>query len=67
MVKTTREGNKRAAIELLKRGLATQSEVAHLAGRDRQIVRHWAQEWPDAREQYLAKLWDRALRRARSE
>jgi transposase-like protein len=33
---------RRAALEMLAEGLATHSEVARLAGVDRQLVRHWA-------------------------
>jgi transposase-like protein len=54
---------KAAAVYLLRRGMATYQEVATLAGVSRQIVRHWAQEFPTAREEYLAKVWERARRR----
>jgi transposase-like protein len=33
---------RQAALEMLAEGLATMSEVARLAGVDRQLVRHWA-------------------------
>jgi transposase-like protein len=33
---------RRAALEMLGEGVATLSEVARLAGVDRQLVRHWA-------------------------
>jgi hypothetical protein len=36
------DGPRRVAIEMLAEGLATHSEVARLAGVDRQLVRHWA-------------------------
>jgi hypothetical protein len=36
------DGTRRVVIEILAEGLATQSEVARLAGIDRQLVRHWA-------------------------
>lgn len=59
---TSDDTTKAAALYLLKRGLATQSEAAHLAGRSRQIVRHWAKDLPpDARAEYLAKMWEKAL------
>lgn len=54
---------KKAVLSLLKRGLATQSEAAHLAGRSRQIVAHWAQGLPDARAAYLERQWTSALKR----
>lgn len=55
---------KKAVLSLLRRGLVTQSEAAHLAGRSRQIVRHWARDLPaDAREKYLKKQWDRTIKR----
>lgn len=57
---TSDDTTKRAALYLLKRGLATQSEVARLAGRSRQIVAHWAKDMPDARAEYLAKVWQQA-------
>jgi hypothetical protein len=55
---------KKAVLHLLERGLATQSEAAHLAGRSRQIVRHWAKDLPDARAQYLKEQWAKALKSA---
>lgn len=49
------------ALQLMRTGRATQSEVAELAGRSRQIVRHWAQragiDPQAARQAYLARLW----------
>jgi hypothetical protein len=57
---TSDDTTKRAALYLLKRGLATQSEVARMAGRSRQIVAHWAKDMPDARTEYLAKVWQQA-------
>jgi transposase len=55
---------KSAAIHLLRRGYATQSEIAKLSGRSRQIISHWAKEYPDARADYLAAQWEKALARA---
>ena len=54
-----------AALKLLRRGLASQSEVARLAGVSRQLMGHWAQDIPlnDVRNAVLAKLWRRALKR----
>ncbi len=62
---TSDDSIKRAVLKLLKRGQVTQSEAAHLAGRSRQIVRHWAKDLPDARQGYLAKLWAKAIGRKR--
>lgn len=64
---TNENNTKRAVLKLLKRGQVTPSEAARLSGRSRQIVSHWAKDLPDARPEYLAKLWQRALKRARSE
>ena len=63
---TNDDSTKKAVISLLRRGLATHSEAAHLSGRSRQIVAHWAKDLPDTRAEYLAKQWQRALIRARS-
>jgi transposase-like protein len=56
---------KAAAIALLTKGLASQSEVARLAGVSRQLVRHWALEIPveDNRNAVLAKLWRKHIDR----
>jgi hypothetical protein len=64
---TNDDSTKAAVLKLLKRGQVTQSEAARLAGRSRQIVAHWAKGLPDARAEYLAKLWARALIGCRSE
>jgi len=64
---TNDDTTKKAVLSLLRRGLVTQSEAARMAGRSRQIVAHWARGLPDSRPDYLAKLWDRTHRRARSE
>lgn len=61
---TNDDTTKKAVLSLLRRGLATQSEAAHLAGRSRQIVRHWAKGLPDTRAEYLAKQWAMAVKRA---
>lgn len=54
-----------AAVELLRQGLASPSEVAHLAGVSRQLVGHWAKEinWRKARAATLAKAWRKATGR----
>ena len=56
---------KRAAIRLLSRGLATQAEVARLAGVSRQRVAHWAQELPlkDVRNEVLQAMWRKMTRK----
>jgi hypothetical protein len=57
------DGTRQVAIKILAEGLATQSEVARLAGVDRQLVRHWAMragiDPAKARTQVLAKLWNK--------
>lgn len=55
---------KAAAVALLSKGLASQSEVARLAGVSRQLVKHWAKGVPVERNRnaVLAKLWRNALR-----
>jgi hypothetical protein len=61
---------KAAAIPLLAKGLASQSEVARLAGESRQLIRHWSADIPieEARDAVLAKLWraELALQRKQS-
>jgi hypothetical protein len=59
------DSTKAAAIYLLRNGLASRNEVAQLSGRSRQIVAHWAKDYPDARSQRLAKIWQRAIDRKR--
>lgn len=58
---------KAAAIAILTQGLASQSEVARLAGVSRQLVRHWSKEIPVEanRNAVLTKLWRQAMRRKR--
>ena len=53
---------KAAALYMLKRGLASYSEIAELSGRSRQIVAHWGKDYPNARAEYIAKAWQRALK-----
>lgn len=57
---------KAAAIALLTKGLASQSEVARLAGVSRQLVKHWARDVPIERNRnaVLSKLWRRELARS---
>ena len=56
---------KRAAQYLIKNGLATFAEIAALSGRSRQVVRLWTKELgaESARQDHLAKLWAKAMRR----
>ena len=56
---------KAAAVALLTKGLASQSEVARLAGVSRQLVRHWAMDIPVERNRNatLSKLWRKAMKR----
>ena len=53
-----------AAMALLRKGLATQSEVAELAQKSRQLVRYWAGmakiDSSKARAKYLARIWLKA-------
>lgn len=60
---TSDDTTKAAAQYLLRHGLATNAEIAELSGRSRQIVAHWAKEFPDARAERLQKVWARALLR----
>jgi hypothetical protein len=64
----TLDGSKQQAValDLLRKGVITQSEAAALAGATRQLVRHWCLrrgiDTGAAREAYLRKTWQRALR-----
>lgn len=66
---TTRDDStnpeKRAALALLAKGLASQAEVARLAGVSPQLITHWSKEIPIKRnrEAVLAKLWAKELAR----
>lgn len=59
---TTRE----AALKLLRAGLASQSEVATLAGVSRQAVSLWCAsaklDWRKARADALARAWRKAMK-----
>jgi transposase-like protein len=61
------EQTRRAALEMLGEGLATLSEVARLAGVDRQLVRHWAMRAginaAKARTAWLGKAWRLKVRK----
>jgi hypothetical protein len=63
---TSDTSTKAAALYLLARGLATQSEAAKLAGVSRQVVRFWAQQagvdCAKKRARALAAAWREACR-----
>jgi predicted NUDIX family NTP pyrophosphohydrolase len=58
----------KAAIAMMRAGLATQAEIAELAGTSRQLVRHWATKSEiDAtamRSKYLAREWQKRIAKA---
>jgi DNA-binding XRE family transcriptional regulator len=56
---------KRAAIDLLRRGLITKSEAAELAGVSRQLIQHWAKDVrvDENRQTVITRLWRKALAR----
>lgn len=61
---TTNEA-RRAAVSMLRAGIATLSEVAELAGESRQLVRYWAIAEDinpsKLRQAWLAKEWRKRL------
>lgn len=61
----TDERTIKAAVAMLRLGIATQAEVARLAGASRQLVGHWATrddvDPPQARAEYLAREWERRV------
>lgn len=59
---TERDTTKAAARYMLKHGLANYSDIAQLSKWSKQIVRHWAKEYPDARAEFLAKQWEKAVK-----
>jgi hypothetical protein len=65
---TTDDSMKDSVLKILAEGLATQSEMARLAGVDRQLVRHWAMrariDPVKARAKVLVKLWNKRRHRA---
>jgi hypothetical protein len=64
----TLDGSKQQAmaLDLLRKGLVTQSEAAALIGASKQLVRYWCLrsgiDTAAAREAYLRKTWQRAFR-----
>jgi hypothetical protein len=58
---TNDDTTKAACLYMLERGLASYVELEELSGRSRQIIRVWAQEYPNARAEYLRKKWAKAL------
>jgi hypothetical protein len=67
MQSTTDETIIKAALAMLRIGIATQAEVAELAGTSRQLVRHWATragiDAPAARAEYLKREWQKRQER----
>jgi len=63
---TNESSTRAAAIELLRAGLATQSEVAELAGVSRQLVAYWAKQGEidpgEARQRWLNEAWRRLIK-----
>lgn len=57
----------RAAMTLLREGLASPSEVAEIAGVSRQLVRHWLladkTDWRKQRRARLTAMWRREIKR----
>ena len=58
---TDDDTTKAACLYMLERGLAHPEELAKLSKRSRQIIRIWAQQYPDARAEFLKKKWAKAL------
>jgi hypothetical protein len=58
---TDDDRTKAACLYMLERGLAHPVELEQLSGRSRQIIRIWAQQYPDARAEFLKKKWAKAL------
>jgi hypothetical protein len=58
---TSDDITKAACIQMLRKGLASYVEIAELSGRSRQIIAHWAKEYPNARAEYLKAQWDKAV------
>lgn len=65
----TDDDARRAALALLKAGLATLSEVAELVPTSRQLVRYWADragiDSREARAELLKAQWAKKLARAK--
>jgi len=64
---TDQDTTKAACLYMLERGLVNPIELERLSGRSRQIIRIWAKEHPKARDEYLARMWDRAVARTAKE
>jgi hypothetical protein len=60
---TTDDITRKAALKLLRNGVASPSEVAKLAGISRQLMRFWITDdklnWRKARAAALSKAWRR--------
>ena len=53
---------KKAALYMLRKGLAHPIEIAELSGRSKQIIRIWQQQYPDSRAEYLKQQWAKAVK-----
>lgn len=66
---TVKPNIRAAAIELLRSGLATQSEAAALAGVSRQLIVKWLRiedfDPIEQREAFLHEAWRKCVKRAR--
>lgn len=62
---TNQDITREAALKMLRRGIATQSDVARLARVDRQLVRYWARQAgidpTKIRRRLLATIWRRFI------
>ena len=66
---TTKDQDARkAVVALVRKGLASPSEAAELAGVSRQVANYWLREidWRKARAATLAIAWRRLMKRKRS-
>ena len=63
--RSTSETKVRAAVAMLRLGLATQAEIAEVAGESRQLVRHWAKragiDAAEIRRERVAREWARRV------
>ena len=61
----TNERTIKAALAMLRLGIATQAEAAELAGTSRSLVGYWAKregiDAPEARAEYLRREWERRV------
>lgn len=63
--RSTSETKVRAAVAMMRAGIATQAEVAELAQESRQLVRHWAKragiDATETRRARLEREWARRV------